>query len=359
MEATEIRITKRKLKNLVNSNVKSAEAINLIYVNDAQPGIERVKKGGSFVYRYNGKTVTNKIILQRIQSLVIPPAWQNVWICASENGHLQVTGIDAKNRKQYKYHPSWNILRNHTKYFHLYEFGKALPSIRGQLTKDLAKPGLPLEKVLAAVVSLMQCTCMRIGNSVYERLNGSFGLTTLKDKHVKVKGPEMKFAFKGKKGVYHNITLKSKKLANIVQACRDIPGKELFQYYDENEDRKTIDSGMVNSYIKEISNGNFTAKDFRTWEGTLHALNAFKGIGFSETQKETKRKIVEALDLVATQLGNTRTVCRKYYVHPAIIDLYSDKRLEKYFSQMEQEECTAPDTDLSQEEKILMKILEA
>jgi DNA topoisomerase-1 len=359
METTEIRITKRKLKNLINDNVKSAEAVNLVYVNDTQPGIERIRKGESFIYKYKGETITDKSILQRIRSLAIPPAWQNVWICATENGHLQVTGKDAKNRKQYKYHPSWNVVRNHTKYFHLYDFGHALPSVREQIKKDLVKPGLPLEKVLAVVISLMQCTCIRIGNSVYEKLNGSFGLTTLKDQHVKIKGQEMKFAFKGKKGVYHNITLKSKKLAKIVQACRDIPGKELFQYYDENGDRKSIDSGMVNSYIKAISNGNFTAKDFRTWEGTLHALNAFKEIGFSEIQKEIKKKIVEALDLVAAQLGNTRTVCKKYYVHPAIIDLYSDKRLEKYFKQMEQQECASTNPGLSQEETILMKILEA
>jgi len=359
MEATEIRITKRTLKGLVNNNVKTAEAVNLTYVNDTQPGIERIKKGSVFIYKYKKKTITDFDTLARIKSLVIPPAWRNVWICPDENGHLQVTGLDIKNRKQYRYHPLWNALRNHTKFFNLYDFGLALPAIRITLQKDMLRHGLPQEKVLAAVVSLMQCTCIRIGNSFYEKMNGSYGLTTLKDQHVSIQGQSMKFSFKGKKGVYHDITLKSKKLAKIVQACKDIPGKELFQYYDDDGNRKSIDSGMVNSYIKEISGGNFTAKDFRTWAGSLHALTAFKQLGCCDTQTETKRKIVEALDHVAKQLNNTRTVCKKYYVHPALMELYSDRRIERYFSQMENGDCAAVETDLSNEEKVLMKILEA
>jgi len=358
MEATEIKITKRKLKGLVNNNIKTAEAVNLTYVNDTQPGIERIRKGDSFIYKYRGKTITDFDTLARIKSLVLPPAWRNVWICTDEQGHLQATGLDIKNRKQYRYHPLWNALRNHTKFFNLYDFGLSLPSIRLRLQQDLAKQGLRQEKVLAAVVSLMQCTCIRIGNSFYEKMNGSYGLTTLKDQHVKISGQNMKFSFKGKKGVYHDIALKSRKLAKIVQACKDIPGKELFQYYDENGDRKSIDSGMVNSYIKEISGGNFTAKDFRTWAGTLHALSAFKQIGCCDTQTEIKKKIVEALDMVAKQLNNTRTVCRKYYVHPALIELYTDRRIEKYFSHMENYDCTSEETGLNNEEKVLMKILE-
>lgn len=359
MEATEIRITKRTLKGLVNNNVKTAEAVNLTYVNDTQPGIERIKKGSGFIYKYRNETVTDFDTLARIKSLVIPPAWRNVWICPDENGHLQVTGLDVKNRKQYRYHPLWNALRNHTKFFNLYDFGLSLPAMRVILQQHLSKQGLPQEKVLAAVVSLMQCTCIRIGNSFYEKMNGSYGLTTLKDQHVSIQGQSMKFSFKGKKGVYHDITLKSKKLAKIVQACKDIPGKELFQYYDEDGNRKSIDSGMVNSYIKEISSGSFTAKDFRTWAGSLHALTAFKQLGCCDTQTETKRRIVEALDMVAKQLNNTRTVCKKYYVHPVLMELYSDKRLEKYFAQIENADCTAVETDLSNEEKVLMKILEA
>lgn len=358
MNATaEIKLTKRKLKSLGNDVIKTAEAVNLIYVNDTQPGIIRIKKNDNFIYKLDGKTIKDIETLSRIKSLVIPPAWRNVWICAHADGHLQATGFDVKNRKQYKYHPLWNALRNHTKYFHLYDFGKALPAIRTQLQKDLSLPGLPLEKVLGVVVSLMQCTCIRIGNSIYEKLNGSFGLTTLKDKHVKIDGNKMKFSFKGKKGVYHDITLKSKKLSKIVQACRDIPGKELFQYYDEDGNRKSIDSGMVNGYIKSISGGYFTAKDFRTWAGTLQALQAFKELGNSDTETETKKKIVEALDMVAKQLGNTRTVCKKYYVHPAVIELYSQKKLGEYFSQITNSDCMESKTELSNEEQVMMKIL--
>ena len=359
MEVSEIRITKRKLKALVSNNEKTAEAVNLVYIKDSEEGIERTRKGKDFIYKYKGKTITDFNTLARIKSLAIPPAWQHVWICPLEDGHLQATGFDAKNRKQYKYHSLWNHLRNHTKFFNLYDFGLALPSVRTQLQKHLDQPGVPQEKVLAAIVSLMQSTCIRIGNSFYEKMNGSFGLTTLKDKHVSIKGQKMKFSFKGKKGVYHDITLKSKKLAKIVQACKDIPGKELFQYYDENGERKSIDSGMVNSYIKQISGGNFTAKDFRTWAGTLHALDAFKELGCCDTQTETKKKIVEALDMVAKQLNNTRSVCKKYYVHPALIELYSDKQIEKYFSEIERSGCTAvEETNLSSEEKVLLKILE-
>lgn len=357
MEAvTEIKITRRKMKVLFDDAQKSAAAINLTYITDSEPGIIRVLKASTFTYIKDGKEITDEAELLRIKHLVIPPAWQNVWICPLQNGHLQATGLDAKNRKQYRYHPLWNALRNHTKFFHLYEFGKALPAIRSTLQKDLAKHGLPLEKVLATVVSLMQCTCIRIGNSMYEKLYGSFGLTTLKDKHVKINGSSLKFTFKGKKGVHHDVNLKSKKLAHIVKQCRDIPGQELFQYYGEDGNRHAIDSGMVNNYIKEISGGNFTAKDFRTWAGTLHALEAFKELGLAETVTETKKKIVAALDMVAKQLGNTRTVCKKYYVHPSIIDHYTNKTIMKYLDQITNAEC-GDQVALSAEEQILMKML--
>jgi DNA topoisomerase I len=354
----EIKIRRSKLRKIVTDNIGTAEAANLVYTNDTQPGIEREKKGDRFIYKLKGTTVTDINTLSRIRSLVIPPAWTKVWICPIENGHLQVTGYDIKNRKQYKYHSNWNLLRSHTKYYNLYEFGKAMPIIRQRLQKDFLQKELTQEKVLATVILLMQCTCMRIGNSVYEKLNGSFGLTTLKDKHVSIEGGQMKFSFKGKKGVYHDITLKSKKLARIVQACKDIPGKELFQYYDENGVRKAIDSGMVNSYIKTISGGNFTAKDFRTWAGSLQALQAFKELDEPEMITEAKRKIVEVLDVVAKQLGNTRAVCKKYYVHPALLDLYTNNQLSKYISDLPEINCDPTETDLTSEEKVLLKILE-
>jgi DNA topoisomerase-1 len=348
-----IKITGRKLKAIVNDTVKSAEIINLNYVSDGTPGIERVKKGTGFAYLLDGAPIKDRDTLSRIRGLVIPPAWQKVWICSDPNGHLQVTGIDALGRKQYKYHPLWNTLRNQTKFYRLLDFGKALPAIRAQVAKDLSLAGLPQRKVLAAIVMLMQSTCIRIGSSMYEKLYGSYGLTTLKNKHVSINGTEIQFSFKGKKGVYHDIKLRSRKLANIVKQCREIPGKELFQYLDENGDRKPVESGMVNAYIKEISAGSFSAKDFRTWAGTVHALEAFHELGVAETQTQAQKNVVAALDMVAKQLGNTRTVCKKYYVHPIVTDTYIEGGLAKFFEEVEE----AKDSLLSLEEEILMRLL--
>lgn len=353
-----IQISNKKIKNILHDAEKSAKAVNLVYVQDSQPGICRVKKGNSIFYISGNKKVEDEAALERIKKLVIPPAWENVWICKLENGHLQVTGIDAKKRKQYKYHSLWTSLRNHTKFYRLHEFGKTIPSIRQQLVKDLSRPGLPLEKVLATVVCLMEKTNIRVGNILYEKLYGSYGLTTLKDKHVNINGSSIQFMFKGKKGIIHNISIKNKKLATIVKKCRDIPGKELFQYTDENGDHKCIDSGMVNQYIKTISGGkDFTAKDFRTWTGSVYSLVAFKEIGMSDTLTETKHNIATALDMVAKQLGNTRNVCKKYYIHPAIIALYENKTLHHYLGEPKNMDQCDPD-DLAWEEKLLMKILE-
>ena len=334
LQPAAIRIDKRKIRSLINDNVKSAEAINLIYVNDKQKGISRVRKGEKFVYTHGNSTVKDPSVLGRIRSLVIPPAWEEVWICASPAGHIQVTGLDINGRKQYRYHPLWNALRSETKFFHLYDFGIALPEIRKQVNADLALKGLPLQKVLAAIISVMEYTGIRIGNHVYEKLYGSFGLTTLKDQHVNIKGSELKFKFIGKKGVAQNITLKSKKLAKIVTQCRDIPGKELFQYYDENGIRRSVDSGMVNDYLKSICEKKFSAKDFRTWVGTVCALESFMEVGCCDNVAESKKKIIEVLDIVAKRLGNTRLVCRKYYVHPAVIEHYTNNTLSKYFEQL-------------------------
>jgi len=353
------KLSKKKIARIINDPLKTAAAGNLVYVTDAEPGIIRIRKGKTFDYTSGNRKIKDKDELLRIKKLAIPPAWENVWICMFPNGHLQATGVDVKVRKQYRYHPLWNSIRNLTKYYRLHEFGKALPSMRLQLEKDLSLPGLPVEKVLAAVVSLMERTHIRIGNSFYEKLYGSFGLTTLKDKHVAISGNAMRFTFKGKKGVAHDISIKNKKLANIVQKCRDIPGKELFQYYDENGGRKCIDSGMLNDYIRKISGSDFTAKDFRTWAGTLQALLAFKELGPAENAAESKKKIVEALDRVAKDLGNTRNVCKKYYVHPAMITMYENNDLEKYIKQLDAIETNGHTADLTPEEKILMKILEA
>ena len=353
------KVSKKKLQSIINDEEKTAIAANLVYVSDKEPGIERERSCEKFEYYYKGEIIKDDEELLRINHLVIPPAWTKVWICKKENGHLQATGYDVKNRKQYRYHPHWNSLRNHTKYYRMIEFGKALPAIRLQLEKDLGVQELCLKKVLATVVSLMERTNIRVGNSFYEKTYGSFGLTTLKDKHVKFNGNSVSFAFIGKKGIAHDITLKNKKLAAIIKKCRDVPGKELFQFYDENGNHHSIDSGLVNTYIREISNADFTAKDFRTWAGTVQAFLALKSIGCCDTQAETKRRIVEALDIVSGYLGNTRAICKKYYVHPLILSLYESKKLENYIEELDKIEKNDNKSDLSPEEKIVMKILQS
>ena len=354
-----LHLPEKKLNDIIHDAAKAAKAISLVYITDCSEGIKREKKGKSFSYILNNQPVKDGDTLARIKSLVIPPAWENVWISKQDNSHLQATGIDARRRKQYRYHPLWNALRNQTKFYRLHQFGEALPAIRTHLQKDLLLPGLPLEKVLAAAVSLMEQTNIRVGNNMYEKLYGSFGMTTLKDRHVEINGRKIHFTFRGKKGVEHNINIKSSKLAKIVKQCRDIPGKDLFQYYDEDGNHKCIDSGLINTYIKDISGGDFTAKDFRTWSGTVQAILAFQELGFFDTETETKKKIVEALDKVAKHLGNTRTVCKKYYVHPLVISLYESKSLRNYLNDLEQEETKEHKAGLTAEERVLMKILEA
>ena len=336
---------------------EAAKVADLIYVNDKEEGILRTKKGTGFSYSYKGKPVEDETILQRIKKLAIPPAWANVWICRKEAGHIQATGIDARGRKQYRYHPQWQVLRNETKFHRLYEFGKLLPTIRLKVEEDLSKKELNEEKVLATVVSLMERTYIRIGSDDYEKLYGSYGLTTLKDGHVKVAGNTVKFSFKGKKGIEHNITLRNQKLAKLVQHCKDIPGKELFQYFDANGQRHAIDSGMVNRYIKEASGGEFTAKDFRTWAGTLNILRAFCAMDEPSCESDCKKNILAALDEVSQKLGNTRTVCKKYYVHPGIIKLYEEKALTKYTKELDAIEKDDNLTGFTSEERVLMKIL--
>jgi DNA topoisomerase-1 len=352
--ASDIRLGKKKIEAVLKDAKKSAEAVDLMYADDRQPGIHRRKKADGFEYYLGRKKVRDSATLERIRTLAIPPAWEKVWICSSAHGHLQATGTDARGRKQYKYHPQWTALRNHTKFYRLLQFGKCIPHIRERLERDLAKRGLPVEKVLAAVVCLMDQTSIRIGNSAYEKLYGSFGLTTLKDQHVKIQGDRMQFMFKGKKGVAQKVSIKNKRLARIVKSCRDIPGKELFQYYDHEGNHKSVDSGMVNAYLKEISGEDFTAKDFRTWSGTVHALTALGAIGVATSKTETKKNVVAALDSVAAHLGNTRTVCKKYYVHPLILTLYEANRLHIYLN-CDSEKCPH---GVIREEHIVMTILE-
>lgn len=352
----ELNINKRTFRAALKDVSKTAKAVNLVYVSNNDAGIQRKRIGDSFYYVTDGKKINDKVLLERIKKLVIPPAWEAVWICKRNNGHLQVTGTDKLGRKQYRYHPLWNAIRNQTKFFRLLEFGKQLPAMRQSLQKNLALPGYPRDKVLAAVVSLLELTKIRIGNSFYEKLYGSFGLTTMKNHHVKIEGSKLIFSFKGKKGVQHKIGLSSRKLANIIKGCREIPGKELFEYIDDKGTVHKIDSGMVNEYIRSISSGGFTAKDFRTWAGSVQALIAFKELGGFDTTIEMNHKIPAVFDRVAEQLGNTRTVCRKYYVHPVLVKLYEDKKLDAYLQQAISSEEKA--AGFIEEEAILLKILE-
>ncbi len=336
---------------------RAAKVASLHYVNDSIKGIRRERKGNGFTFTLNGQKITRLSTLQRIKKLAIPPAWTKVWICSKDNGHIQATGYDALGRKQYKYHTDWTTIRNQTKFQQLYEFGKALPLLRKRTEKDLAKTELTKEKVLATAVMLMERTLIRVGNNEYEKLYGSYGLTTLKDDHVNINGSKLKFTFKGKKGIFHSITIQSKRLARIVKACRDIPGKELFQYMNGDGLRSSIDSGMVNEYIQETTGRSFSAKDFRTWAGTLAFLNCLKCMDRTTTQSDIKKNIINALDDVSVRLGNTRAVCRKYYVHPKIVTLYEEDKLIKYLDELDGGETNKETIDLSPDEKVLMRIL--
>jgi len=335
----------------------AAKLADLMYVSDSQPGIQRIKEGSLFSYVFKDKEINDELQLERIKKLAIPPAWENVWICPKPNGHIQATGWDIRKRKQYRYHTLWHTLRHETKFHRMYEFGKRLPKLRLRIESAIQLPELSQEKVIALVVSLMERTYIRIGNSGYEKMYGSYGLTTLKDKHVKVNGKNVAFEFTGKKGINHKITLQNRRLAKVIQACRDIPGKELFQYFNEQGERCAIDSGMVNTYLKETMEMDFSAKDFRTWAGSLNILWAFKSIGEAITSSDSKKKVNEALTIVSEKLGNTRTVCRKYYVHPSLIELYEENNLLHYLKGLDNLEEPDERTGLTTAEKILMKIL--
>ncbi len=342
-----------KLKK-IGSDVKvTAKAVGLRYTEDRKKGFYRKKADKGFTYTDDeGKPVKDLLILERFKKLVIPPAYQDVWIAPYPNNHLQFTGFDVKGRKQYRYHTQWNSIRNQAKFYKLREFAKHLPKIRKEVDKDLKLKGLPFKKVVALVVKLIELTHIRIGNESYSKLYGSFGLSTLKDRHVKFEKSNVRFSFKGKKGVYHDIELQSKQLASLVKKCRDIPGKELFQYYDEDGKHYSIDSGDVNCYLKEISGEDFTAKDFRTWAGSVHALCAFKELDELNTDLKPQKQIVEVIDHVASKLGNTRTVCKKYYVHPSVISAYETGALIKYKVKDNAK------SGLTKEERLLLKILE-
>ena len=337
---------------------QSAADAGLRYVSDTGPGIRRKRSGAGFTYvGPDGKRITDEKTLERIRKLAIPPAYTDVWICPSPTGHLQATGRDARGRKQYRYHPKWRQARDETKFGRMVAFSEVLPKIRARVEADLGRPGLPREKVLATVVRLLECTNIRVGNDEYARTNGSYGLTTLRDKHVEVSGGSLRFSFRGKSGKTHEVELSDRRLARIVRRCRDVPGEELFQYLDDDGNRQTIDSGDVNDYLREISGQEFTAKYFRTWAGTMLAVAELRALGPMATEREAKSAIVRAIDRVATQLNNTRAVCRKYYIHPTVFETYLAGTMLAALGNGARGPAGAPGATLNADEKALVRLL--
>jgi DNA topoisomerase-1 len=303
--------------------INAARSAGLQYVNDDDPGIKRVGAGKNVHYEdAAGKRVTDASTLGRIKRLAIPPAWTEVWICLRDDGHIQATGRDARGRKQYRYHPDWRAIRDENKYERMVAFGKALPRIRRRVARDLRQRGLGREKVLATMVRLLESTLVRVGNEEYARTNGSIGLSTMRDRHVDVKRDLLRFQFKGKSGKNHDIELRDARLADIVSRIQDLPGQELFQFIDEHGVRQDVKSDDVNNYLREIAGGEFSAKDFRTWAGTVLAAVALRQFERFDTKTQAKKNLVAAIERVAERLGNTPAVCRKCYIHPVILDSY-------------------------------------
>lgn len=338
----------------------SAERAGLRYTSDDRPGIrrERTKDGAFRYFRPNGDEVTDEPTLKRIHSLAIPPAYTDVWICLHANGHLQATGRDARGRKQYRYHPRWRAVRDETKYSRMMAFGEALPSIRARVERDLGLHGLPREKVLATIVRLLETTMIRVGNEEYVRQNRHYGLTTLRARHVDVSGATVHFHFLGKSGKKHRIDLRDRRLAAIVKRCRELPGQELFQYIDENGERQSVGSADVNAYLREIAHEDFTAKDFRTWAGTVLAAMALQEFEAVDSQSQAKKNVVKAIESVAERLGNTPSVCRKCYVHPAIIETYLDGELAETLQQIARAEMDEALRELRPEEAAVLGLLQ-
>ena len=339
--------------------VESAKAASLRYVTDDRPGISRRRNGAAFQYiDPSGKVIRDPEELQRIKSLAIPPAWREVWICPIRNGHLQATGRDAKGRKQHRYHPRWREVRDENKYGRILAFAKALPLIRQRVDNDLRRPGLPRDKVLATVVRLLETSHIRVGNEEYARQNKSFGLATLRNRHVNVSGSTISFEFRGKSGVEHALDINDRRLAKIIKRCQDLPGYELFQYIDDDGERRTIDSTDVNEYIRQIAGEEFSTKDFRTWAGTVLAARALQEFQSAASDAESKRNIVQAIESVAKKLGNTKAVCRKCYIHPAVIQSYTDGTLLPALRRRLKKEIN-DSHDLEPEEAAVLRLLKA
>ena len=354
---------KIQLPQLITDPILSAKEAGLRYVSDARPGIRRKKCGKGFRYvDVDGVKVCDEVTLKRIRSLVIPPAWTDVWICVDPKGHLQATGRDARGRKQSRYHPRWREVRDETKFERMLLFGTALRTMRERLEQDISLPGLPRNKVLAAMVQLMERTLIRVGNEEYARENKSYGLTTMRAKHVQIAGSTIQFRFRGKSGVQHTVGIADRRLARIVRRCQDLPGYELFEYLDDTGDPRKVDSADVNDYLREISGEDFTAKDFRTWAGTVLASMALRGFDEYTSETQAKKNVVGAIKAVAQRLGNTPSVCRKCYVHPAVLECYFagslERRVRRALEEAGQEALLAEEEDaLRKEEHAVLELL--
>jgi DNA topoisomerase-1 len=339
---------------------EAAESAGLVYVSDEERGIRRERRGDAVEYfRPGGERVRDEAMLERIRKLAIPPAWTEVWICPRANGHLQATGRDARGRKQYRYHPQFRELRETTKYEHMLEFARALPAIRAKLAEHMALRGLPREKVLATVVHLLETTLIRVGNDDYARENKSYGLTTLRNPHVRVEGSELRFQFQGKSGKTWRLQVKDRRIAKIVRACQDLPGQRLFQYRDEAGEVRDVTSADVNAYLKEITGREITAKDFRTWAGTVMAALALQEFEAIDSQAAQKKNIRAAIERVASRLGNTPTICRKCYIHPEVLNAYVEGSLLLQVEAQGQQWLSEELAQLKPQEAAVLALLEA
>jgi DNA topoisomerase I len=347
------------IENVVDPR-DAAESAGLFYVSDEEPGIRRKKVGKGFAYiRPGGGKVEDSDTLSRIRSLAIPPAYTDVWICPKAHGHIQATGRDAKGRKQYRYHPAFREVRESTKFEHMMEFAQALPAIRKTIDDHMALRGLPREKVLATVVHLLENTLIRVGNSDYAKQNKSYGLTTLRDPHVKVDGAELRFQFKGKSGKFWRLSVKDRRIARIVKACQDLPGQDLFQYLDEEGRQQSVTSADVNSYLKEITGREITAKDFRTWAGTVLAALSLSEFEEFDSEAKAKKNIRAAIEKVSSRLGNTPTICRKCYVHPEVFSSYLEGALLLRIQDEVETELRENLAGLKPEEAAVLSLLQA
>ncbi|MBL0419955.1 DNA topoisomerase IB [Ramlibacter sp. AW1] len=338
--------------------MQSAEEAGLRYVSPDRPGIRREREGDGFAYvKPNGEPIEDEATLSRIRKLAIPPAWTEVWICPSANGHLQATGRDARGRKQYRYHAQFREVRESNKYQHMLEFARALPAIRARVAEHMALPGLPREKVLATVVHLLETTLIRVGNDDYARDNNSFGLTTLRNRHVKVEGTQLRFQFTGKSGKTWRLQTSDRRVARIVRACQELPGQELFAYVDEQGQPCDVSSDDVNAYLREITGQDVTAKDFRTWAGTVMAALALHELEAADTQQTARKNLKAAIEHVASRLGNTPAICRKCYVHPEILDAYVSGGLLLQLKRRADAELRDA-AGLKEEERAVLKLLD-